>query len=186
MATATATTTSSSKTIRLIGILLLVAGGVMIAAGTVTWFTVRSQLVAEDITIPDDAAAFQGNKVNGPIDAFVQADIIKHHALEATKGKTYAQLDREDPLRDVVATGSFLRTSLFSSVIAFGVVYNSARISLSERSRELATLRVIGFTRAEISYILLGEIVRKVSGQPLDQFAKAQIFEPLGSSEPLP
>ena len=121
MATATATTTSSSKTIRLIGILLLVAGGVMIAAGTVTWFTVRSQLVAEDITIPDDAAAFQGNKVNGPIDAFVQADIIKHHALEATKGKTYAQLDREDPLRDVVATGSFLRTSLFSSVIAFGV-----------------------------------------------------------------
>ena len=121
MATATATTTSSSKTIRLIGILLLVAGGVMIAAGTVTWFTVRSQLVAEDITIPDDAAAFQGNKVNGPIDASVQADIIKHHALEATKGKTYAQLDREDPLRDVVATGSFLRTSLFSSVIAFGV-----------------------------------------------------------------
>ena len=36
----------------------------------------------------------------------------------------------------------------FASIIAFGVVYNSARISLSERSRELATLRVIGFTRA--------------------------------------
>jgi putative ABC transport system permease protein len=47
---------------------------------------------------------------------------------------------------------------LFASVIAFGVVYNSARISLSERSRELATLRVIGFTRAEISFILLGEL----------------------------
>jgi putative ABC transport system permease protein len=46
----------------------------------------------------------------------------------------------------------------FASVIAFGVVYNSARISLSERSRELATLRVIGFTRAEISAILLGEL----------------------------
>ena len=40
---------------------------------------------------------------------------------------------------------------LFSSVIAFGVVYNAARISLSERSRELASLRVLGFTRAEIS-----------------------------------
>ena len=39
-----------------------------------------------------------------------------------------------------------------------GVVYNGARISLSERSRELATLRVIGFTRREISTILLGEI----------------------------
>ena len=47
---------------------------------------------------------------------------------------------------------------LFSSVIAFGVVYNAARISLSERSRELASLRVLGFTRAEISQILLGEL----------------------------
>ncbi len=46
----------------------------------------------------------------------------------------------------------------FASIIAFGVVYNSARISLAERSRELATLRVIGFTRAEISAILLGEL----------------------------
>ena len=47
---------------------------------------------------------------------------------------------------------------VFAAVIAFGVVYNTARISLSERSRELATLRVIGFTRAEVSYILLGEL----------------------------
>jgi len=47
---------------------------------------------------------------------------------------------------------------LFAVVIAFGVVYNSARISLAERSRDLATLRVIGFTRAEISAILLGEL----------------------------
>ena len=47
---------------------------------------------------------------------------------------------------------------LFACIIAFGVVYNSARISLAERSRELATLRVIGFTRAEVSRILLGEL----------------------------
>ena len=46
----------------------------------------------------------------------------------------------------------------FACVIAIGVVYNSARISLSERSRELATLRVIGFTRGEISALLLGEL----------------------------
>lgn len=43
-------------------------------------------------------------------------------------------------------------------IIAFGVVYNSARIQLSERGRELASLRVLGFTRAEVSHILLGEI----------------------------
>ncbi|MCC7043518.1 MAG: ABC transporter permease [Acidobacteria bacterium] len=47
---------------------------------------------------------------------------------------------------------------LFAGVIAFGVVYNAARVSLSERSRELASLRVLGFTRAEISAILLGEL----------------------------
>ena len=47
---------------------------------------------------------------------------------------------------------------MFAMVIAFGVVYNNARISLAERSRDLATLRVIGFTRAEISAILLGEL----------------------------
>jgi len=47
---------------------------------------------------------------------------------------------------------------LFACIIAVGVVYNSAQISLSERSRELATLRVIGFSRREISTILLGEL----------------------------
>jgi putative ABC transport system permease protein len=47
--------------------------------------------------------------------------------------------------------------SLFAGVIAFGVVYNSMRIALSERDRELASMRVIGFRRGEIAYILLGE-----------------------------
>ncbi|MEL7500239.1 MAG: FtsX-like permease family protein [Planctomycetota bacterium] len=47
---------------------------------------------------------------------------------------------------------------MFAIVIAIGVVYNSARISLSEQSRDLATMRVIGFTRREVSAVLLGEI----------------------------
>ena len=47
---------------------------------------------------------------------------------------------------------------IFAGIIAFGVVYNSARVSLSERSRELASLRVLGFTRGEIALILLGEL----------------------------
>lgn len=46
----------------------------------------------------------------------------------------------------------------FASLIAVGVVYNSARISLSERGRELASLRVLGFTRTEVSLILVGEL----------------------------
>lgn len=47
---------------------------------------------------------------------------------------------------------------VFACTLAFGVAYNSARIALSERGRELATLRVLGFGRAEVSYILLGEV----------------------------
>ena len=49
--------------------------------------------------------------------------------------------------------------SALAGVITFGVVYNSARIALMERNRELASMRVLGFTRGEISYILLGELV---------------------------
>ena len=55
-----------------------------------------------------------------------------------------------------------------SVIIAFGVVYNSARIQLSERARELATLRVLGFTRAEVSQVLLTELGVVVAlAQPL-------------------
>lgn len=46
---------------------------------------------------------------------------------------------------------------IFACIIAFGVIYNAARISLSERSRELATLRIIGFSQRQIAVVLLGE-----------------------------
>ncbi|HMM67660.1 MAG TPA: FtsX-like permease family protein [Dokdonella sp.] len=52
---------------------------------------------------------------------------------------------------------------LLGGVINFGVVYNSARIALSERGRELASLRVLGFTRGEIGHILLGELFTLVA-----------------------
>lgn len=48
--------------------------------------------------------------------------------------------------------------SILAGTIAFGVVYNCARIALAERNRELASMRVLGFTHGEISYILLGEL----------------------------
>jgi putative ABC transport system permease protein len=46
----------------------------------------------------------------------------------------------------------------FAAIIACGVMYNAARVVLSERSRDLASLRVLGFSRAEVSGILLGEL----------------------------
>ena len=47
---------------------------------------------------------------------------------------------------------------MFASFISFGIIYNTARITISERSRELASLRVLGLTRAEVAYILFGEL----------------------------
>jgi putative ABC transport system permease protein len=73
--------------------------------------------------------------------------------------------------RDTMAQNMYLSiffNVLFAAVIAFGVVYNAARVSLSERARELASLRVLGFTRAEISLILGGELaVLTVCALPL-------------------
>ncbi|HEX5685291.1 MAG TPA: ABC transporter permease [Ideonella sp.] len=48
--------------------------------------------------------------------------------------------------------------TIFASIIAIGVVYNNARIALAERAWELASLRVLGFTRGEVSGLLLGEL----------------------------
>ncbi|WP_162006552.1 ABC transporter permease [Roseimaritima sediminicola] len=64
--------------------------------------------------------------------------------------------------RDTVAANQNTMQSFtvfFAAVIAVGVVYNTVRLSLEERSRELATLRVIGFTTREVSVVLLGELV---------------------------
>jgi len=112
---------NSTKTVRLAGLLAIIAGVLLVVAGGATWGMVRSQLVAENITVAEDASMFAGQQVAGPLTAYAQADIINHHALDMAGGKTYAELDREDPIRATVMNGSFLRASLFTSVIAFGV-----------------------------------------------------------------
>jgi putative ABC transport system permease protein len=81
-------------------------------------------------------------------------------ALPAVGGVTVTSAALEC-FRAIVAQNFTVITTFnvgFAGIIAFGVVYNAARISLSERMRELASLRVLGFTVAEISLILLGEL----------------------------
>jgi putative ABC transport system permease protein len=63
---------------------------------------------------------------------------------------------QEISARNVRIMSSIL--TAFAAVIAVGVVYNNARIALAERSWELASLSVLGFTRAEVSVLLLGEL----------------------------
>ncbi len=63
---------------------------------------------------------------------------------------------------DTVAESSGITTTVYAfiaSLIVVGVVYNSARILLSERARELASLRILGFTQQEVSFILMGELM---------------------------
>lgn len=74
-----------------------------------------------NITVAEDADMLAGDDVNGPFSAYAQAQIIDEHALEATGGRTYAELEQDDPLREVAMSASFLRASLFTSVVAFGV-----------------------------------------------------------------
>ena len=64
--------------------------------------------------------------------------------------------------RDTLAENITLMTTIYlllAGLVAFGVVYNTARIRLSERGRELASLRVLGFTKAEIFWVLFGELL---------------------------
>jgi hypothetical protein len=112
---------SGSGSAKWISIVVMVIGAVMVIAGAVTYGTVSSTLADERITVSDDANCLAGQSITGPFAAYCEADIIAVHALEATGGKTYAELDREDPLRQVAMNGSFLRASLFTSVVAFGV-----------------------------------------------------------------
>ncbi len=106
---------------RMTSIASIVLGALLILGGAITWVVVSNTLADQKITVSDDASCLAGDDVNGPFSAYCEAQIIEEHALEATGGLTYAELDREDPLRAVAQSASFLRASLFTSVVAFGV-----------------------------------------------------------------
>lgn len=127
----------NAKPIKIIGLASLIAGLVMLIAGAITWGTVTSQLKSENITVPADASSNAGKQVAGPFTAWSQADIIKKHALHGAEGKTYAELGAEikkaEAANDTAAAekwtkartsamnGSFLRASLFTSIVSYGI-----------------------------------------------------------------
>lgn len=106
----------------------------------------------------------EGPSVSG---AWIKVDTSQlrrfHEQIKETPAVAGISMQREALLSFLDTMGESLQTMtianiLLASLIAFGVVYNAARISLSERARELASLRVLGFSRREISSILLGEL----------------------------
>lgn len=109
------------KTQKLAAILVMVISAVFVVSGAVTYNMVHTKLAAEKITVSEDSPKYAGKAVEGPFTAYQEANMINEHALKATSGKTYAELDREDPLRVVAMNGSFLRASLFTSVVSFGL-----------------------------------------------------------------
>ena len=123
-------TTESLKPVRTIGLFTIIAGIILMLGGATTWFVVTDQLKAANITVADDADWFAGKQVNGPFDALSQAAIIDKHALKAAGGKTYAELAQDDPIRAVAMNAAFLRSSLFTSVVAYGVAAFAAGMGL--------------------------------------------------------
>jgi putative ABC transport system permease protein len=106
----------------------------------------------------------EGDRISG---AYLQVDSREtprlYRKLKSTPAVAGVSLT-EESLRSferTMAENMGVMTTIivgFAVIIAFGVVYNAARVSLSERSQELASLRVLGFRRAEIAVILLGEL----------------------------
>lgn len=94
-----------------------------------------------------------------------------HSVLQATQqmprvagafGKATMLRNMEEvTARNILIISSIL--TAFAAVIAVGVVYNNARIALAERAWELASLRVLGFTRGEVSVLLLGELALAIA-----------------------
>jgi putative ABC transport system permease protein len=111
----------------------------------------------------------EGNMVNQ-----VTVSVVRHHeadlllklkelpSVAAAVSKSVMQRNIEDVTARNVLVFSLILTS-FATVIAIGVVYNNARIALAERAWELASLRVLGFTRGEVSAFLLGELALEIA-----------------------
>jgi ABC-type sugar transport system permease subunit len=120
-------------------IISIVVGIMLGLAGLVTWGVITTRLSEQKIVVSEDADCLAGWEVRDPFSAYCQAQVIDKHTKEITGGKTYAQLDQEDPNRAVAADSAFLQASLFTSVVAFGVA---------------AMALVVGITLAQIGFAL--------------------------------
>jgi hypothetical protein len=103
-----------------LGVVFVTGGVYMISEGQSAKNEVRDAIVAENIITPEDAS-IPNVQVNSSATAKAQADVIEKHYLESTGGKTYAELDRDDPARETAFTAANLRTSLNLAVMGFEI-----------------------------------------------------------------
>jgi putative ABC transport system permease protein len=95
-------------------------------------------------------------RIDASMESEVQSRLNDIPAIQAVSRKRDAIASFEKQTAETMNVMTFIMT-LFATAIAISIVYNNARVSVSMRGRDLATLRVLGFTRGEISGILLGE-----------------------------
>ena len=105
----------------------------------------------DDVSTQFSAAVERGGEAR-----FLQAAMAVPRIVGAFSKATLWRNMQDITSRNIRIMSTIL--TLFATVIAVGVVYNNARIALAERGWELASLRVLGFSRAEVSMLLLGEM----------------------------
>jgi putative ABC transport system permease protein len=116
----------------------------------------------------------EGHRISGvniTVDTHLQDELFARLKETPSLGHISMQTVALKQFRATMAQNLYVMIGVLvglAGVIAFGVVYNFSRISLSEQGREMASLRVLGFTRAEVSTLLLAEIaVLTLLAQPL-------------------
>jgi uncharacterized protein YjeT (DUF2065 family) len=110
-----------NKVINLVvSIVLALSGLTMVYYGQDAYSAATDALVAENIVTAEDAE-IPGVVVDDIKTAVAQADVIQHHVLERNGGKTYAEMDRDDPNRESYTKAVVLRTALFSGAQAIGL-----------------------------------------------------------------
>ena len=114
--------------------------------------TALARLMREAPTVTSINVSFDPNRAEDFYQAIKRMPTVGGLALQRASLANFRQ-----SVALLITTMASIYTGL-AAIIAFGVVYNSARISLSERARELASLRVLGFTRGEVLRILLLEL----------------------------
>jgi hypothetical protein len=150
-------------------IALMILGLVFVGAGIYTVNRgfdardqVRNELIAQKITTPEDAS-IPNVKVTNAKTAIAMADIIEEHAMKSTGGRTYSELDRQDPNRQVAFNASALRTSLYTSAMAFNV----ADLVVGIGALLLALGVAIGGVGVALAGLVIPRLARRVHVEPV-------------------
>lgn len=128
----------------------------MVGIGAYMSLDALNRLMKDPDVITGVYLAVQGDK-----QAYVVSELERRPWVAGTRSPALTVRAWNDSFQEVILTFTGFMTAM-AMAISLGVVYNGARIALSERSRELASMRVLGFTRAEIGRMLLGELAMLV------------------------